>query len=116
MNQQVLKIGGLIKKLLGTKNDCSIPLLQTGDDFVSDKFANCELFNDLLSKQSSLGDSNMPVPEPTNPPYDKLISLHILENYIEDVLKLLDATKATRPDLINNRLHKDGAFILKHSL
>jgi hypothetical protein len=79
----------------------------------NDNFAKCELINDFFSEQSNLDDSNSTVPEPIDPLYDKLTQLHITETDIEDVLQLLDTTKATGPDLINPRLVREGASILK---
>jgi hypothetical protein len=91
----------LVKRLLGSTKNRSIPPLQTDDDLICDNFAKCELIIDFFSKQSNLDDSNSTVPEPNDPLYDKLTQLHITETDIEDVLQLLDTTKATGPDLIN---------------
>ena len=116
----------LVKRLLGSSKSrsisplqtdydliCAIPPLQTDDDLICDNFAKCELINDFFSEQSNLDDSNSTVPEPIDPLYDKLTQLHITETDIEDVLQLLDTTKATAPDLINPRLIREGASILK---
>jgi hypothetical protein len=82
----------------------SIPPLQTDDDLICDNLAKCELINYFFSEESNMDDSNSTVPEPIGPLYDKLTQLHIRETDIEDVLKVLDTTKATGPDLINPRL------------
>ena len=103
----------LVKRLLGSSKNRSIPPLQTDDDLICDNFAKCELINDFFSEQSNLDDSNSTVPEPIDPLYDKLTQLHITETDVEDVLQLLDTTKATGPDLINPRLVREGASILK---
>jgi hypothetical protein len=58
-----------------------------------------------------MDDSNSTVPEPIDPLCDKLTQLHITETDIENVLKLLDTTKATGSDLINPRLLREGASI-----
>jgi hypothetical protein len=87
----------LVKRLLGSSKNRSIPPLQTDDDLICDNFAKCELINDFFSEQSNLDDSNSTVPEPIDPLYDKLTQLHITETDIEDVLQLLDTTKATGP-------------------
>jgi len=95
----------LVKRLLGSNKSRSIPPLQTDDDLICDNLPKGELINDFFSEQSNLNDSNSTVPEPIDPLYDKLTQLHITETDIEDVLlKLLDTTKATGPDLINPRL------------
>ena len=100
-NHLVVKIGGiLLKDYLVQVNSFNTPL-QTDDDLICDNFAKCELINDFFSEQSNLDDSNSTVPEPIDPVYDKLTQLHITETDIEDVLKLLETTKVTGPDLIN---------------
>ena len=106
----------LVKRLLGSSKNRSISPLQTDDDLICDNFAKCELINDFFSEQSNLDDSNSTVPEPIDPLYDKLTQLHITETDIEDVLQLLDTTKATGPDLINPRLIREGASILMFPL
>jgi hypothetical protein len=59
---------------------------------------------------------NFLVPEPINPLYDKLTQLHITETDIEDVLQLINTTKAAGPDLINPRLYKRRGFHLEASI
>ena len=83
---------------------------------ICDNFAKCELINDFFSEQSNLDDSNSTVPEPIDPLYYKLTQLHITETDIEDVLQLIDTTKATGPDLINPRLIREGDFHFEASI
>jgi hypothetical protein len=54
----------LVKRLLGSSKNRSIPPLQTDDDLICDNFAKCELIIDFFSEQSNLDDSNSTVSEP----------------------------------------------------
>ena len=104
----------LVKRLLGSSKSRSIPPLQTYDDLICDNLAKCELINDFFNVESNMDNSNSTVPEPIDPLYDKQTQLHITETDIEEVLKLLDTTKATGSDLINPLLLiGEGASILK---
>jgi hypothetical protein len=110
----VVKFGGiLLRDYLDQVKIVQYPPLQTDDDLICDNFAKCELINEFLSEQSNLDDSNSTIPEPIDPLYDKLTQLHITETDIEDVLQLLDTTKATGPDLINPRVIREEVSILK---
>ena len=116
-NHLVVKICGILLKdyLVQVKVvQSSPPPLQTDDDLICDNLAKCELINDFFNVESNMDYSNSTVPEPIDPLYDKQTQLHITETDIKDVLKLLDTTKATGPDLINPRLLiGEGASILK---
>jgi hypothetical protein len=114
-----VKIGGILLKDYFVQVKVvqySPPLtpLQTDHDLICDNLAKCELINDFFNVESNMDYSNSTVPELIDPLYDKQTQLHITETDIEDVLKLLDTTKATGPDLINPRfLIGEGASILK---
>jgi hypothetical protein len=115
-NHLVVKIGGILLKdyVVQVKVVQYPPPLQTDDDLICDNLAKFELINDFFSGESNMDDSNSTGPEPIDPLYGKQTQLHITETDIEDVLKLLDTTKATGPDLINPRLLiGEGASILK---
>ena len=47
---------------------------------------------------------------------DGLEQIVITQNEVEDILKILDTSKATGPDMINPRLLKEASFILKYPL
>ena len=60
--------------------------------------------------------TNLTVPEPIAPLYDKLTQLHITETDIEDVLQLLDTTKATGPDFNKPTTYKRRGFHFEASI
>jgi hypothetical protein len=45
-----------------------------------------------------------------------LEQITVTENEVEDILKILDTSKAIGPDLLNPRLLKEAASILKYPL
>jgi hypothetical protein len=71
------------------------------------------LFNDYFCKQADLNDSEVSVPDITDIFINGLEQITITENEVEDILKILDASKAIGPDLLNPRLLKEAAFILR---
>ena len=75
-----------------------------------------ELFNDYFCKQADLNDSENSVPGITDILINGLEQITITENEVEDILKILDTSKAIGPDLLNSRLLKEAASILKYPL
>jgi hypothetical protein len=53
------------------------------------------------------------VPDITDILINGLEQITITENEVEDILKILDTSKAIGPDLLNSRPLKEAAFILK---
>ena len=47
---------------------------------------------------------------------NQISEIKLCENEVEDVLKVINPTKASGPDLINPRLLKEAAPIIKHPL
>jgi hypothetical protein len=45
---------------------------------------------------------------------NQISEIKLCENEVEDVLKVINPTKASGPDLINPRLLKEAAPIIKH--
>jgi hypothetical protein len=65
----------------------------------------------IFSKQSEIDDSNIPnLSHVTN----QISEIKLCENEVEDVLKVINPTKVSGPDLINPRLLKEAAPIIKH--
>jgi hypothetical protein len=73
-----------------------------------------ELFNDYFCKQADLNDSETFVPDITDILTNGLEQITITENEVEDILKILDTSKAIGPDLLNPMLLKEAASILKY--
>jgi hypothetical protein len=62
-----------------------------------------ELFNDYSCKLADLTDSETFVPDITYILINDLEHITITENEVEDILKILDTSKAIGPDLLNTR-------------
>jgi hypothetical protein len=66
----------------------------------------------IFPKQSEI-NSNIPnLSHVTN----QISEIKLCENEVEDVLKVINSTKASSPDLINPRLLKEAAPIIKYPL
>ena len=58
---------------------------------------------------SKLNDANRSPPELTEPTYERLNRINITSTDVRDILKSLNSSKASGPDLISPRLLKEGA-------
>ncbi len=83
---------------------------------IQDDNKKAELFNDYFCKQADLNDSETSVPDITDILINGLEQITITENEVEDILKILDTSKAIGPDLLNPRLLKEAASMLKYPL
>lgn len=106
----------LVKSLVGDKNNRSIPPIDSNGELISDDSVKSELFNNFFSEQSRLNDGVKIPPDITDLQNDGLHQVIITETEVEDILKTLDTSKATGPDLINPRLLKEASDILKRPL
>ena len=108
----------LVKSILHSDSggDRSIPPLQVENDMIQDDNKKAELFNDYFCKQADLNDSETSVPDITDILINGLEQITVTENEVEDILKILDTSKAIGPDLLNPRLLKEAASILKYPL
>jgi hypothetical protein len=96
--------------------DRSIPPLQVENDTIQDDNKKAELFNDYFCKPAGLNDSETSVPDITHILINGLEQIFITENEVEDILKILDTSKAIGPDLLNPRLLKEAASMLNYPL
>ena len=83
---------------------------------IQDDNKNAELFNDYFCKQADLNDSETSVPDITDILINGLEQITVTENEVEDILKILDTSKAIGPDLLNPRLLREAASMLKYPL
>jgi hypothetical protein len=94
----------------------SIPPIFHNDSWIFYDIEKANLFNRYFSKQSEIDDSNSNIP---NLPHaaNQISEIKLCENEVEDVLKVLNSTKTSGPDLINPRLLlKEAAPIIKYPL
>jgi hypothetical protein len=106
----------LVKSLLGDSNNRSIPPIQTDDVITHDDTEKSEIFNDYFCDQSDINDDCLIPPDLDGFLYDKLRQIIITETDVDDILKTLDTSKATGPDMLNPRLLKEASSILKYPL
>ena len=92
----------------------SISPIFHNDNLILDDIEKANLFNIYFSKQSEIDDSNsniLNLSHATN----QISEIKLCENEVEDVLKVLNPTKASGPDLIIPRLLlKEAAPIIKY--
>ena len=94
----------------------SISPIFHNDNLILDDIEKANLFNIYFSKQSEIDDSNNNIPNLSHAA-NQISEIKLCENEVEDVLKVLNPTKASRPDLINPRLLlKEATPIIKYPL
>ena len=104
------------KQISGIKgSDMSIPPILHSDNLIFYDIERANLFNIYFSKQSEIDDSNSNIPNLSHVT-NQISDIKLCENEVEDVLKVMNPTKASGPDLINPRLLKEAAPIIKHPL
>jgi hypothetical protein len=64
-------------------------------------------FNNFFAMQTDLDDSKAVLPE-LSLPENQLCDIEISETDVEDVISILNPSKASGPDLINPRLLKEA--------
>ena len=60
-----------------------------------------EIFNDFFFDQSNIRDDYLNPPDLDDPLYGKLRKIIITETDVDDIIKTVDTSKATGPDMIN---------------
>ena len=68
-----------------------------------------EIFNEYFIDQSRLIDANKFPPLLPEPTYARLKQIDITTSDVRDILKSLNISKASGPDLVSPRLLKEGA-------
>ena len=97
-----------MKLLLGKDNNDDIPPLLLNGQPISDSNDKANAFNHYFHSQTQLDDSNVPVPELSQP--DSILSsIELTIDEVESTLKSLAIGKACGPDQINNRILKELA-------
>ena len=102
------------KQFLKNSNDSEIPLL-IQDNVQYSNPEKASPLNSYFCEQKNIDDSHASLP-PFEPPDIDLNNIVLTDSDVEDVLKLLNTSKASGPDLISPRLLKEGAEFLSHQL
>ena len=104
-----------VKLLLGKDNNDDIPPLLLNGQPINDPNDKANVFNHYFHSQTQLDDSNVPVPEFSQP--DSILSsIELTIDEVESTLKSLAIGKACGPDQINNRILKELAVELSPPL
>ena len=104
-----------VKLLLGKDNNDDIPPLLLNGQPINDPNDKANAFNHYFHSQTQLDDSNVPVPELSQP--DSILSsIELTIDEVESTLKSLAIGKACGPDQINNRILKELAVELSPPL
>ena len=107
-----------IKSLMNSdsSDSRSIPPLHVHDDIICDDKRKAEIFNDFFCSQSNIDDSNTAIPDIPYLQNEGLEQIEISESEVEDILKILNISKASGPDAISPRLLKEASGVLKYPL
>ncbi len=90
--------------------------MQIGDTIISDDQQKAEKFNNFFLKNSNIDDSHAHIP-PTNDNSDSTLSnIHVKTQDVADLLKCLNVSKATGPDIISHSMLKMAGDIIAPSL
>ena len=103
------------KQFLKQNKDSDISLIIQHDNHFTTPQEKSTVLNNHFCMQSTIADSHGTLP-PFEPPEHTLGNVRISSQDVEDVLRLLDASKASWPDLIHPRLLKEGAFVMSPHL
>ena len=101
----------ITKQFLKQNKDTDIPVIIHNGLQYHSPTEKANILNDYFCKQSSIDDSHASLP-PITPPDETLSTIRLTNQDVEDVLNLLDVSKANGPDLLSPRLLKEGSPIL----
>ena len=98
------------------KKSQSVPPLVFNGKYADDDQEKDTILNNYFASQFSVDDQNKMLPNLPPVQHNILASINISCQYVSDVLKNLNVTKACGPDLLNPRLLKKGEPILSSPL
>ena len=100
----------LSKQILNLdKGSEPIPDLKHNNMTIENDQEKAEIFNEYFIDQSRLIDANKFPPLLPEPTYARLKQIDITTSDVRDILKSLNISKASGPDLVSPRLLKEGA-------
>ena len=91
------------------KGNEPIPDLKHDNTIIESDQEKAEIFNEFFITQSRINDANKMPPNLPEPTYDRLRQINISATDVCDILKSLNVSKASGPDLVSPRLLKEGA-------
>ncbi|VDI61697.1 Hypothetical predicted protein [Mytilus galloprovincialis] len=106
-----------VKQISGLKaNDASVPPLMVNNNLIFDEIEKANEFNRFFSSQSNIDDSSAMLPEELKTISDDIGYIELTVTEVEDILKIVNPTKASGPDLISPKLLKEASSVLKYPL
>jgi hypothetical protein len=106
-----------VKQLTGIKSrDHGIPPLVINDNLIFDDIEKANEFNIFFVAQSNIDDCNGSPPNEIQSLIENLEYIVLNEEEVEDVLKIINPSKTSGPDLINPRVLKEASSMLKNPL
>ena len=99
------------KQFLKQNKESDISLLIQNNKHFTSPHEKSNVLNEYFCMQSTVDDSHATLP-PIEIPEHSLDNIVISSQDVEDVLRLLDTSKASGPDLISPKLLKEGAPVL----
>ena len=99
------------KQFLKQNKESDISLLIQNNKHFTSPHEKSNILNEYFCMQSTVDDSHATLP-PIEIPEHSLDNIVISSQDVEDVLRLLDTSKASGPDLISPKLLKEGAPVL----
>ena len=101
----------LAKQLTGKHQSGTIPTLATNGTYIDSDQDKAEVLNSFFCSQSALDDQNKEPPLLPQPDV-VLSSLNITTQAVTDAIKVMDASKASGPDMVSPRLLREGVNTL----
>lgn len=105
----------LAKSFLGQNKKSSYPPLIENNNIFVGNTEKAELFNNYFVHQATIDTVGVSLPY-KDPPLTQLTKINFVPSDISDLIKCLDTTKASGPDLISNRMLKEAANSIVPSL
>ncbi|CAC5404259.1 unnamed protein product [Mytilus coruscus] len=106
-----------VKQICGLKtNDASIPPLMVNNNLIFDEIEKATEFNRFFSSQSNIDDSSAMLLKELHTISDDISYIELTVTEVEDILKIVNPTKASGPDLISPKLFKEASSVLKYPL
>jgi len=101
--------------LTGKHQSGTIPTLATNGTYIDSDQDKAEVLNSFFCSQSALDDQNKQ--PPLLPQSDAVLSsLNITTQAVTDAIKVMDASKASGPDMVSPRLLREGVNTLASPL
>ena len=103
------------KSFMGKNTSSSYPPLADNNISVTDNVNKCNLFNNYFLSHSNIDTSNAMLPD-LIPPENSLNNIVISEQEVFELIKCMDTSKATGPDLVSPRMLKEASDSIVPSL